>query len=63
MVDAHQHFWDPELAAYRWMTDAVAPIRRRFAPDDLEPLLRAHGIGATAVAAYGLRSTNARSST
>jgi predicted TIM-barrel fold metal-dependent hydrolase len=55
IVDAHQHFRDSELAAYPRMTDAVAPIRRRSCS--------AAVLEATAVAAYGLRSTNARSST
>lgn len=44
MVDAHQHFWDPERAEYPWMTDDVAALRRRFGPDHLEPLLRANGV-------------------
>jgi L-fuconolactonase len=49
IVDSHQHFWDPALAAYPWMTDEVAPLRRRFYPEDLEPLLREHGVGGTIV--------------
>jgi L-fuconolactonase len=49
IVDAHQHFWDPAKAAYPWMTDEVAAIRRRFAPEDLEPLLREHGVAGTVV--------------
>jgi L-fuconolactonase len=47
VVDAHQHFWDPAKASYPWMTDALAPIRRRFGPEDLEPLLAANGIDRT----------------
>jgi len=31
------------------MTDEVAPLRRRFAPEDLEPLLRANGVAGTVV--------------
>src|SRR5262249_30136249 len=49
IVDAHHHFWDPEVAEYPWMTDEVASLRRRFAPADLEPLLRAHGVAGTVV--------------
>jgi L-fuconolactonase len=49
IVDAHQHFWDPAQAAYPWMTDEVAEIRRRFGPDDLEPVLREHGVAGTVV--------------
>lgn len=44
VVDSHQHFWDPERADYPWMTDDVAALRRRFGPDDLEPLLHANGV-------------------
>jgi L-fuconolactonase len=49
IVDAHQHFWDPARADYPWMTDEVAPLRRRFGPEDLEPLLRDHGVRGTVV--------------
>jgi len=49
IVDAHHHFWDPLLADYPWMTDDVAAIRRRFGPEDLEPLLRAHGVDGTVI--------------
>ena len=47
MLDAHQHFWDPAAADYPWLTDALAPIRRRFGPADLRPLLAAAGIERT----------------
>jgi L-fuconolactonase len=47
VIDAHHHFWDPAKASYPWMTDALAPIRRRFGPEDLEPLLSANGIDRT----------------
>ncbi len=49
IVDAHQHFWDPAAAEYPWMNDEVSALRRRFGPDDLEPLLREHGVTATVV--------------
>ena len=49
IVDSHQHFWDPAVADYPWMTDDVAPLRRRFGPEDLEPLLREHGVTGTVV--------------
>jgi len=49
IVDSHQHFWDPSRADYPWMTDEVAPLRRRFSPEDLEPLLRKHGVSGTVV--------------
>ncbi|HKC90638.1 MAG TPA: amidohydrolase family protein [Candidatus Limnocylindria bacterium] len=47
VVDAHHHFWDPARAEYPWMTDALAPIRRRFGPEDLRPLLEANGVDRT----------------
>jgi len=46
IVDSHQHFWDPARADYPWMTDE---LRRRYGPDDLEPLLREHGVAGTVV--------------
>jgi len=49
VIDAHQHFWDPARADYPWMTDDVATLRRRFGPEDLEPLLRANGVTGTVV--------------
>jgi L-fucono-1,5-lactonase len=49
IVDAHHHFWDPAKADYPWMTDDVAPLRRRFGAEDLEPLLRSHGVDGTVV--------------
>ncbi|MFL5771315.1 MAG: amidohydrolase family protein [Chloroflexota bacterium] len=47
IVDAHHHFWDPSRDDYPWLTDDLAVIRRAFGPDDLEPELRAAGVGAT----------------
>jgi L-fuconolactonase len=49
VVDSHQHFWDPARADYPWMTDDVAELRRRFGPEDLEPLLRECGVAGTVV--------------
>jgi len=49
IVDAHQHFWDPARAEYPWMTGAFAPLRRRFGPSELEPLLREYAIDGTVV--------------
>ena len=48
-IDAHQHFLDPARADYPWLTEELEPIRRRFGPDELGPLLRAHGIDGTVV--------------
>ena len=49
VIDAHHHLWDPSTADYPWMTVAVAPIARRFAPEDLLPALEAAGVDATMV--------------
>jgi L-fuconolactonase len=49
VVDAHQHFWDPRLSHYAWLTDERAAIRRPFAPDDLRPALRAAEVDRTIV--------------
>ena len=46
-VDAHHHFWDPATADYPWMTEELAPIRRRFGPKELRPELERHRIDAT----------------
>jgi len=47
VIDAHHHFWDPTRATYPWMTEALAPIHRRFGPEDLRPLLAANGVDQT----------------
>jgi L-fuconolactonase len=47
IVDAHQHFWDPAKAGYPWLTEALAPIRRRFGPEDLRPALAERGVDRT----------------
>jgi L-fuconolactonase len=46
-VDAHHHLWDPTQAAYPWMTDELAAIRRPFTTVDLAPLLVDAEIDAT----------------
>lgn len=44
-IDAHHHFWNPARGDFPWMQgDAMAPIRRAFAPAHLAPLLRDAGI-------------------
>jgi L-fuconolactonase len=49
ILDAHHHFWDPATADYPWLTEALAPIRRRFGPEDLAPELAAADVAATIV--------------
>jgi L-fuconolactonase len=47
-IDAHHHFWDPARTSYPWLAgEGLAPIRRRFGPDDLAPELAAQGISGT----------------
>jgi len=45
-IDAHQHFWRYDPAAYGWIDDSLAPLRRDFLPADLEPELRRAGFEA-----------------
>ncbi len=47
IVDAHQHFWDPATGVYPWMTEDLAAIQRRFAPEDLRPILDRRGVSRT----------------
>jgi L-fuconolactonase len=49
IVDAHQHFWDPERLDYFWMTDAIKVLRRSFLPEDLLPLLKQAGVNRTVI--------------
>jgi L-fuconolactonase len=48
-VDAHHHLWDPARRAYPWMDEHLAPIRRRFGPEDLDSAAGPHGIAQTVV--------------
>ena len=49
MLDAHQHFWDPDRGDYGWLTPALTKLYRPFGPEDLRPLLSAHGIDQTII--------------
>ncbi len=46
-IDAHQHFWLMRNREGRWPPPELAAIHRDFMPGDLEPTLRAFGIGGT----------------
>jgi L-fuconolactonase len=46
-IDAHQHFWQLARGDYGWLTPALGPIHRDFAPADLAPVLKRHGITRT----------------
>ena len=43
-TDAHQHFWRLARGDYGWLTPALGPIYRDFAPEHLAPLLADAGI-------------------
>jgi L-fuconolactonase len=47
VIDAHHHFWRIDRGDYGWLTPALTPIYRDFAPADLAPLLARHGITGT----------------
>jgi L-fuconolactonase len=51
IIDSHQHVWDPAARAQPWLEsdDALAPLRRRFAIDDLAPQAAAAGVTATVI--------------
>ena len=42
-LDAHQHFWRYDAAAYPWIGRDMTGLRRDFQPADLRPLLDAAG--------------------
>ena len=47
-IDAHHHFWDPARYSYPWMAgNAMDPVRRAFAPDDLRGTLGEERIDGT----------------
>ncbi len=47
LVDAHHHYWRPSRGDYGWLTPALGVLHRDWLPDDLRPLLAAHGVAAT----------------
>ena len=56
-LDAHQHFWRYDAAAYPWIGRDMGRLRRDFQPDDLRPLLDAAGLdGCIAVQARACES-------
>ena len=57
VVDAHQHFWDPGVADYPWMTGDYERLRRPCGPSDLAPLLEATGVSGTVVVQARQEST------
>ncbi len=56
-LDAHQHFWRYDAAAYPWIGRDMSGLRQDFTPDDLRPLLDAGGFdGCIAVQARACAS-------
>ena len=49
IIDSHQHFWQhSQPFDYSWQdSEQLAPIRRDYLPDDLEPLIREVGVDKT----------------
>jgi L-fuconolactonase len=47
VIDTHQHFWDPEVTEFPWMTQRLAALKRKFSPEDLAPLLASNHVEAT----------------
>lgn len=48
-IDSHHHLWSLARGDYGWMSPALGPIYRDFAPADLAPHLKAAGIERTVV--------------
>jgi L-fuconolactonase len=43
-VDAHQHFWQYDPAAYGWIDDGMPALKRDFMPEDLKPEMDRAGV-------------------
>jgi len=43
-LDAHQHFWEYNIAEYGWIGEEMKAIRQSFLPHDLEPILTQSGM-------------------
>ncbi len=48
-IDAHQHYWDPEILHYFWMPPEPGLLRRKYLPADLEPIYQRNGIDGSIV--------------
>ncbi len=53
VVDAHQHFWDPERVDYPWLPAFYPELDRRFAFEDLAPHLAENRVDATVLVQSG----------
>ncbi|PQP81238.1 amidohydrolase [Paenibacillus sp. PCH8] len=43
-LDAHQHFWEYNVAEYGWIGEEMKSIRQSFLPEHLEPVLIQSGL-------------------
>ncbi len=60
IIDAHQHLWDPGRRRYPFLKDpALAPIRRRYAVDDLRAVTDGRVSGTVLVQTVGDRAETA----
>jgi L-fuconolactonase len=48
-IDGHQHFWKYSAVRDNWITDDMAVLRADYLPQQLEPLLKQHGITGSVV--------------
>ncbi|HZG85046.1 amidohydrolase family protein [Paenibacillus sp.] len=46
-IDSHQHFWKYDPIEFEWTGGPDSPISRDFGPEQLKPLLAAHGFEGT----------------
>jgi L-fuconolactonase len=49
VIDAHQHFWDPQTHLLSGLVGKYQSLRRPFRPEDLEPLLETAAVSRTVV--------------
>ena len=49
VIDAHQHFYNFDRVPYYWPTPNEPELFRNFHPEELEPMLREHGIDQTVI--------------
>lgn len=47
IIDAHQHYWQPQRGDYGWLEQAPAQLRRDFLPADIQAERRLAGVGAS----------------
>lgn len=47
MIDGHQHFWRYDAAAYGWIDESMAALRRDFLPPDAMAVMRPAGAEGT----------------